>query len=205
MNMQPESSKLLLSSSDDHGSDKDGETEDGELIGGDDGEDGDDAWDDTLLIQSYEESTRLVEAKIQELMAKAGKKKSNRNRGKKRSSKSIENGNESNVHSDSKPDGSIENVDTCGANNQMETSPKQSKSDEMANSSTPCDQNLSQTLPQNVAQFFSPPPPNFLNPSDALGKDEQLSSMLMSWYMCGYHTGYYAALKEKNKNGQAGP
>lgn len=195
MNMQPESSKLLLSS-DDHGSDKGGETEDGELIGGDDEDD--DAWDDTLLIQSYKESTKLVEAKIQEITARAAKKKPNRNRGKKRSSKSIENGNENN-NSDLKLDGSIENVNSFEENNQMETSPKQSKSDELT-SSTPCDKSASQTLPQNVPQFFSPPPPAFLNPSDPLGKDEQLSSMLMSWYMCGYHTGYYAALKQMNKN-----
>lgn len=43
-----------------------------------------------------------------------------------------------------------------------------------------------------------PPPPNWLEthggkpPSD----QEALSSMLMSWYMSGYHTGYYQALRE---------
>ncbi|NXN20160.1 SMN protein, partial [Indicator maculatus] len=35
-----------------------------------------------------------------------------------------------------------------------------------------------------------PPPPQFPSP-DALEDDEALGSMLMSWYMSGYHTGYY--------------
>ncbi|NXG53255.1 SMN protein, partial [Psilopogon haemacephalus] len=35
-----------------------------------------------------------------------------------------------------------------------------------------------------------PPPPLFVNP-DPLEDDEALGSMLIAWYMSGYHTGYY--------------
>jgi len=39
-----------------------------------------------------------------------------------------------------------------------------------------------------------PPPPAFFDNSGS-PEDEALASMLMSWYMSGYHTGYYRALK----------
>ncbi|NXX38228.1 SMN protein, partial [Tricholaema leucomelas] len=35
-----------------------------------------------------------------------------------------------------------------------------------------------------------PPPPLFMSP-DALEDEEALGSMLIAWYMSGYHTGYY--------------
>ena len=187
-------SSEFKSTSDDRGPEEDEETEDGELIGQED----DDTWDDTLLIQSYEESTKLVDEKIKEIIAKGAKKKSNRNRGKKRSSHSLENGIENDFCS-TKSDERTDGASLVKQNSIMEVSSKE-KSDEMA-PITQVNQNTPQALPQNAPQLFSPPPPAFLNPSDALGKDEQLSSMLMSWYMCGYHTGYYAALKQVNKNG----
>ena len=43
---------------------------------------------------------------------------------------------------------------------------------------------------------LGPPPPFALNPTGTIPDDEQAkSAMLMSWYMAGYHTGYYAASK----------
>jgi len=37
-----------------------------------------------------------------------------------------------------------------------------------------------------------PPPPTFLhNQPGASSEQEAMASMLMSWYMSGYHTGYY--------------
>lgn len=44
-----------------------------------------------------------------------------------------------------------------------------------------------------------PPPPGLFDPN-TLGnnKDEELYTMLMSWYMSGYHTGYYFGLKQAN-------
>lgn len=44
--------------------------------------------------------------------------------------------------------------------------------------------------------FFVPPPPAFLSGHKETQEDSALSSMLMSWYMCGYHTGYYDAIKK---------
>ena len=44
-----------------------------------------------------------------------------------------------------------------------------------------------------------PPPPGLFDPN-TLGnnKDDELYTMLMSWYMSGYHTGYYFGLKQAN-------
>jgi survival motor neuron protein len=43
----------------------------------------------------------------------------------------------------------------------------------------------------------TPPPPSFLAMAGPPPQeDEALASMLMSWYMSGYHTGYYRALKQ---------
>ncbi|XP_064032505.1 survival motor neuron protein [Pogoniulus pusillus] len=40
-----------------------------------------------------------------------------------------------------------------------------------------------------------PPPPLFMSP-DTLEDEEALGSMLIAWYMSGYHTGYYLGLKQ---------
>ncbi|CAF3808180.1 unnamed protein product [Rotaria sp. Silwood1] len=42
-----------------------------------------------------------------------------------------------------------------------------------------------------------PPPPPFpiLNPND---DNDALSSTLMSWYLAGYHTGFYQGIKDRN-------
>ncbi|XP_015783751.1 survival motor neuron protein-like [Tetranychus urticae] len=48
-------------------------------------------------------------------------------------------------------------------------------------------------------EFILPPPPTFLtsNLTEPLAKEnDALASMLMSWYMCGFQTGYYTALKQ---------
>ena len=36
-----------------------------------------------------------------------------------------------------------------------------------------------------------PPPPPLLPEGVVRGDEEALANMLMSWYMSGYHTGYY--------------
>lgn len=43
-----------------------------------------------------------------------------------------------------------------------------------------------------------PPPPMFSNIVDP-NDEEAVSNMLLSWYMCGYHTGYYQALQNEKK------
>ncbi|VIO97422.1 conserved hypothetical protein [Brugia malayi] len=50
----------------------------------------------------------------------------------------------------------------------------------------------------SIPSLVPPPPIAFTNlppPDD----DEALASMLMSWYMTGYHTGYYQAIQDKKK------
>ena len=45
-----------------------------------------------------------------------------------------------------------------------------------------------------------PPPPmidSFMKDFKNVGTDEALHSMLLSWYMSGYHTGYYMAKSQK--------
>ncbi|MFT7813644.1 survival motor neuron protein 1-like isoform X1 [Arapaima gigas] len=48
--------------------------------------------------------------------------------------------------------------------------------------------------------MIPPPPP--MSP-DSLEDDEALSSMLIAWYMSGYHTGYYLGLKQAQKEAAA--
>ncbi|MBN3306513.1 survival motor neuron protein 1 isoform X3 [Amia ocellicauda] len=56
-----------------------------------------------------------------------------------------------------------------------------------------------------------PPPPAFLSScgrSDSPAEDEDLgglSSMLLSWYLCGYHTGCYMALQQARKSQEQSP
>jgi len=49
-----------------------------------------------------------------------------------------------------------------------------------------------------------PPPPaltSFFNSNNiTANRDEELYTMLMSWYMSGYHTGYYFGLNHKNSS-----
>ncbi|KAJ8286912.1 hypothetical protein GJAV_G00044820 [Gymnothorax javanicus] len=47
-----------------------------------------------------------------------------------------------------------------------------------------------------------PPPPPFS--PDSLEDDEALGSMLIAWYMSGYHTGYYHGLKQARKEATSG-
>ncbi|MFH4974101.1 hypothetical protein AB6A40_000810 [Gnathostoma spinigerum] len=45
-----------------------------------------------------------------------------------------------------------------------------------------------------------PPPPPVFSSLSIPTEEEALSSMLMSWYMNGYHTGYYQALQDMKRN-----
>lgn len=55
------------------------------------------------------------------------------------------------------------------------------------------DTNSSQTSKQS--HCVMPPPVDFTKFPQIESEDEAHSSMLMSWYMAGYHTGYYQAMK----------
>ena len=66
---------------------------------------------------------------------------------------------------------------------------------------------FSNTQPFKPPQHIPPPPPPpalatlFENkaPSELSNEEEGLYTMLMSWYMSGYHTGYYFGLKQASK------
>ncbi|OQR74444.1 survival of motor neuron protein-like [Tropilaelaps mercedesae] len=48
---------------------------------------------------------------------------------------------------------------------------------------------------------FPPPPPPFPPGVDEIcGSDEALAAMLMSWYISGYHTGYYQAMRQSRRS-----
>ncbi|XP_070000604.1 survival motor neuron protein isoform X2 [Penaeus vannamei] len=63
-------------------------------------------------------------------------------------------------------------------------------------------------LPTSGPSFVPPPHLPHLPPPPALAMDlhsnpstsEALHTMLMSWYMAGYHTGYYQGLKQSNSH-----
>lgn len=55
------------------------------------------------------------------------------------------------------------------------------------------------------SSISNPPPPlpfEMLSPNENVSKEDALNSMLLSWYMNGYHTGYYFGLMqaERSKN-----
>lgn len=74
--------------------------------------------------------------------------------------------------------------------------------------STDSTQNLpgfSNNQPFKAPQPIPPPPPppalaSLFQTEQSCKEDEDLYTMLMSWYMSGYHTGYYFGLKQAMKN-----
>lgn len=76
-------------------------------------------------------------------------------------------------------------------------------SDKISQSSTPDDQS---TRPQVNSTsrlnptVLMPPLPTSLPESSIPDENELLSTTLMSWYMSGYHTGYYQAIKDLKKS-----
>lgn len=51
-----------------------------------------------------------------------------------------------------------------------------------------------------TSSIIPPPAPFFLENGSSYNEDDALASMLMSWYMAGYHTGYYQAQKDFKKS-----
>ncbi|KHN87684.1 Survival of motor neuron protein [Toxocara canis] len=52
-----------------------------------------------------------------------------------------------------------------------------------------CEEFLQQGL-HALPSMAPPPPPSFLNRAAAMDGEDVEANMLISWYMCGYHTGY---------------
>lgn len=57
-------------------------------------------------------------------------------------------------------------------------------------------------FPQGLNSIIPPPPPPhmFRNLCEDENETEAMSAMLISWYMSGYHTGYYQGLKMSKKH-----
>ena len=65
--------------------------------------------------------------------------------------------------------------------------------------SSPVKRTSSERQEPNVPpQVFPPCPPPLISSGNS-EEDEALASMLMSWYMSGYHTGYFQAMKKYRK------
>ena len=60
-------------------------------------------------------------------------------------------------------------------------------------------QNRKEPLKESGASIPCPPPFVGMPGNHGREEDEALASMLMSWYMSGYHTGYYQAMKKYRK------
>jgi len=57
----------------------------------------------------------------------------------------------------------------------------------------------------NTFQFAPmPPPPAPVNSSDIAHDNDALASMLMAWYLSGYHTGYYQAIQNLRHGSNSG-
>lgn len=50
------------------------------------------------------------------------------------------------------------------------------------------------------ANILIPPPPTSLPPMPSLDENELLTTTLMSWYMSGYHTGYFQAIRDLKRS-----
>lgn len=48
--------------------------------------------------------------------------------------------------------------------------------------------------------FLIPPPPTSLPPMASIDENELLTTTLMSWYMSGYHTGYFQAIRDLKRS-----
>ena len=53
---------------------------------------------------------------------------------------------------------------------------------------------------RGIPQPPIPPPPPPISLNDLQSDDESLASMLMSWYLSGYHTGYFKAVQQFKRN-----
>lgn len=147
-------------------------------------------WDDSLLIDAYQRSTKLVNAKIKELQSSKSRKREI----------SLENdksqGDDGINHHDDNDDDAMQVSNSDLSENKVQSNEVSISSGVSLNTSAikySANEKVSTTdthLPQIIDQIVPPQPPQFL--------DDALSSMLMSWYMCGYQTGYYAA-KQNDK------
>lgn len=143
-------------------------------------------WDDSLLIDAYEKSTRMVNAKIKELQSGKGKKRE-------KPQESV---------STAKDDSDIPSADNDMIVSNSNLSENKVQSNEVSISSDVSQRDsesnhVKENVPLNnfpehlMNQLPPPQPPQYL--------DDSLASMLMSWYMCGYQTGYYAAKQSQRE------
>lgn len=51
-----------------------------------------------------------------------------------------------------------------------------------------------------ASNILIPPPPTSLPPIPSLDENELLTTTLMSWYMSGYHTGYFQAIRDLKRS-----
>ncbi|XP_076036212.1 survival motor neuron isoform X6 [Oratosquilla oratoria] len=188
----------------------------------------DEIWDDSMLIQQYDQAMAQVkkklEKKIQGSKTSEGdsevpdasttkenttkRDRSNTQKKKKKSKKKRESdlgeGNSSVVDSDVTSDVENDRIFTSKAARMSRPHPEPKKS-----KISPPFCKMPPPPPVTGAPGLSsaycipslpqmPPPPAMLSGEKDAKTTEALHTMLMSWYMTGYHTGYYQALNEAN-------
>lgn len=103
------------------------------------------------------------------------------------------------------PSSSGESKDTKPVINDFENPHDRTKKESKSSSSVPKDE---QQVPPVRSPSIPPPPPISLlrnlaathaTSSSGELEDDALNSLLMSWWMCGYQTGYYQAMKDLKK------
>ena len=126
-----------------------------------------DTWDDTLLVKAYEQACKKVKAALEKQNhPEPSAKKEPKIKKKTTSSKA-------------------QDMDEEIASTSQENVPSEGTKQ--------CHSTSSSSIPP------PPPSPFFMdtgNDSLASSEEDALASMLMSWYMSGYHTGYYQATKK---------
>ncbi|GLG96668.1 Survival motor neuron protein 1 [Gryllus bimaculatus] len=187
----------------------------------DNGSDQDDVWDDSALIKAYDVAVKAVKDKIAQRLEyndadgrdKASRKFPKKNGGLK--NKKLEGDAEAgNLHKSIHQSRYL-----LGKENIQKRTPESKKP-----YAKECITNFgSQFPPLHHSPYFGrassssmtapphvmpttlpPPPPLSVTSSLPLGDSEALSAMLMSWYMSGFHTGYYQGLQQaKYMNGVA--
>ncbi|XP_063889556.1 survival motor neuron protein-like isoform X3 [Scylla paramamosain] len=172
-------------------------------------------WDDTLLIQQYDEAMAKVTLKMAQRTSVANtteseqSEASHRDVGGQGQQHGIHNTTSNSNRKKKKKSKKKHNMDQCSS---VAESDQQSDTDCEKNSKRqrlPSDQYTPHNMmppPNYPSGGLSTPPPHLplLPPPPALALDtsgdpqtsEALHTMLMSWYMTGYHTGYYQGIQQ---------
>lgn len=140
------------------------------------------SWDESLLNRAFDEQVQLVKNSFHKNADVKPKSKSTQNQASKSGSKEKKNNNkQDNVFKNRSRIYRYEDGDRIDADQGVEKEKDQSKPK------------------QPASDCLIPPPFSMANVPSVVDEEGARASMLMSWYMAGYHTGYYDALRKIKK------